>query len=151
MRQSSDEVFERISEDKSMASVAATTLLNTFSELERAGADVRSISDDSLVGLFGMLKDGEFAKEALPAILEEMASGTDPEKAVSKLGLEAVDEGEAMAVIEGIVKEREEFVRSKGMAAVGPLMGPVMGALKGKLDGKQVNRLLTEAIKKLLG
>ena len=61
------------------------------------------------------------------------------------------DEGEAMAVIEGIVKEREEFIRSKGMAAVGPLMGPVMGALKGKLDGKQVNRLLTEAIKKLLG
>jgi glutamyl-tRNA(Gln) amidotransferase subunit E len=151
VRQSSDEVFEKMSADKSMASVAATTLLNTFSELERGGADVGSISDESLVRLFGMLREGRFAKEALPAILGEMASGTDPEKAVSKLGLEAVDEGEAMAVIEGIVKEREEFVRSKGMAAVGPLMGPVMGALKGKLDGKQVNRLLTEAIKKLLG
>ena len=151
VRQSSDEVFERISEDKSMASVAATTLLNTFSELEHAGSDVRSISDDSLVGLFGMLREGKFAKEALPAILGEMASGSSPEEAIGKLGLEAVDEGEAMSVIEGIVKEREEFVRSKGMAAVGPLMGPVMGALKGKLDGKQVNKLLTEAIKKLLG
>jgi glutamyl-tRNA(Gln) amidotransferase subunit E len=151
VRQSQDELFERLSEDKSMAPIAATTLLNTFSEMERDGVDATAIPDDCLVHSFELLKQGRFAKEALPAILKEMAGGTKPEDAIKKLGLEAVDEGEAFAIIEGIVKEREEFVRSKGMAAVGPLMGPVMGALKGKLDGKQVNKLLTEAIKKLLG
>ena len=119
--------------------------------MEKDGADASAISDDSLAEAFDLLKQGRFAKEALPAILKEMASGTRPGDAIGKLGLEAVDEGEASAIIEGIVREREDFVRSKGMAAVGPLMGPVMGALKGKLDGKQVNRLLTEAIKKLLG
>ena len=150
VRQSQDELFERLSEDKSMAPIAATTLLNTFSEMERDGVDATAIPDDCLVHSFELLKQGRFAKEALPAILKEMAGGTKPEDAIKKLGLEAVDEGEAFAIIEGIVKEREEFVRSKGMAAVGPLMGPVMGALKGKLDGKQVNKLLTEAIRKLL-
>ncbi len=151
VRQSQDEVFERIAADKGMASVAATTLLNTFSEMERGGADVSAISDDSLAHAFDLLKEGKFAKEALPAILGEMAKGTSAEDSIGKLGLEAVDEGEAAAIIEGIVNERADFVRSKGMAAVGPLMGPVMGALKGRLDGKQVNKLLTEAIQKLLG
>ncbi len=151
VRQSQDEVFERIASDRAMASVAATTLLNTFSEMERAGSDVSAIDDDALAHAFDLLKDGKFAKEALPAILGEMAKGVPAERAIESLGLEAVDEGEAASIIEGIVNERADFVRSKGMAAVGPLMGPVMGALKGKLDGKQVNRLLTEAIKKLLG
>jgi glutamyl-tRNA(Gln) amidotransferase subunit E len=54
-------------------------------------------------------------------------------------------------VIAGIVKEREDFVRSKGLDAIGPLMGPVMAALRGKIDGKQANDLLAKEIKKLIG
>ena len=73
------------------------------------------------------------------------------EDAIKKLGLEAVDAGEAAAIIEGIVNERADFVKEKGMGAIGGLMGPVMGALRGKIDGKQANQLLTEAIRKLLG
>ena len=50
------------------------------------------------------------------------------------------------------MKEREDFIRSKGgLAAIGPLMGPVMGALRGKIDGKKANELLTIEIKKLMG
>lgn len=97
-----------------------------------------------------MLREGRFAKEALPALIREMCSGTAPEDAIGKLGLGTVGLSEAEDVIEGIVREREEFVRSKGMAAVGPLMGPVMGALRGKIDGKQANELLSKAISKLL-
>ena len=80
-----------------------------------------------------------------------MAVGTSAEDAIKKLGLEAMDSDEAAKVIEQIVNERADFVRSKGMGAIGPLMGPVMGALRGKVDGKQANELLTAAIKKLLG
>ena len=99
-----------------------------------------------------MLKQSRFAKEALPALLREMASGTDAEKAISKLGLEAVDDDEAVRIIAQIVKEREEFIRSKGgLGAIGPLMGPVMGALRGKIDGQKANELLTQEIKKLMG
>ncbi|MFA7149878.1 MAG: Glu-tRNA(Gln) amidotransferase GatDE subunit E, partial [Candidatus Methanomethylophilaceae archaeon] len=71
--------------------------------------------------------------------------------AVAKLGLEPVDTDEAVSIIARIVKEREEFVRSKGLESIGPLMGPVMGALRGKMDGKEANDLLVREIKKLIG
>ena len=151
VRQSNDELFERIAADKAMAPVAATMFLNIFSEMEHDGLDLGALTDARILEVFDLLKQGRFAKEALQPILREVAIGTKPADAIGKLGLEAVDSDEAMAIIEGIVNERAEFVRSKGMGAIGPLMGPVMGALKGKLDGKQVNQLLTEAIKKLLG
>ena len=134
-----------------MASIAATTILNTFSELEHDGTDPGAIPEDSLIEAFGMLREGRFAKEALPALLKEMCSGTAPDKAIDKLGLGAVDSSEAEAIIDGIVNERADFVRSKGMGAIGPLMGPVMGALRGKIDGKQANDLLSKSIGKLLG
>ncbi len=151
VRQSNDELFERIAQDRAMAPIAATMFLNAYSEMEHDGIDTHVFTDDDILGLFVMLKDGRFAKEALPSILREMATGTAAEDAIKKLGVEAVDAGEAAAIIEKIVNERADFVREKGMGAIGGLMGPVMGALRGKIDGKQANQLLTEAIKKILG
>ena len=151
VRQSNDELFERIAQDRAMAPIAATMFLNAYSEMEHDGIDTHVFTDDAILGLFSMLKDGRFAKEALPSILREMATGTAAEDAIKKLGVEAVDAGEAAAIIEKIVNERADFVREKGMGAIGGLMGPVMGALRGKIDGKQANQLLTEAIKKILG
>ena len=151
VRQSNDELFERIAQDRAMAPIAATMFLNAYSEMEHDGIDTHVFTDDDILGLFVMLKDGRFAKEALPSILREMATGTATEDAIKKLGVEAVDAGEAAAIIEKIVNERADFVREKGMGAIGGLMGPVMGALRGKIDGKQANQLLTEAIKKILG
>ena len=151
VRQSNDELFERIAKDRAMAPIAATMFLNAYSEMEHDGIDTHVFTDDDILGLFVMLKDGRFAKEALPSILREMATGSSAEDAIKKLGVEAVDAGEAAAIIEKIVNERADFVREKGMGAIGGLMGPVMGALRGKIDGKQANQLLTEAIKKILG
>ena len=151
VRQSNDELFERIAQDRAMAPIAATMFLNAYSEMEHDGIDTHVFTDDDILGLFVMLKDGRFAKEALPSILREMATGTAAEDAIKKLGVEAVDAGEAAAIIEKIVNERADFIREKGMGAIGGLMGPVMGALRGKIDGKQANQLLTEAIKKVLG
>ncbi len=52
-------------------------------------------------------------------------------------------------VVNSILIERDDFVREKGMAAVGPLMGIVMSKLGGSADGKLVNSLLVEKIKKI--
>jgi len=151
VRESYDESFEKIVKDnKEFASVAATMFLNIFSEMEHDGIDTTALTDEDLIQVFGMLKENRFAKEALPKLLREMAVGTDAETAIKKLGLEAVDSDEARRIIEQIVNERSDFVKEKGMAAIGGLMGPVMGALRGKIDGKQANELLTEAIKKIL-
>lgn len=152
VRQDNTDLFEMISQKYDMASIAATTFLNTYGELEHDGVDISGLTDEKMMQVFGMLKQERFAKEALPALLREMASGTDAEKAITKLGLEAVDDDEAVRIIAEIVKEREDFIRSKGgLAAIGPLMGPVMGALRGKIDGQKANELLTQEIKKLMG
>jgi glutamyl-tRNA(Gln) amidotransferase subunit E len=150
VKQSQDEIFAKISDEYGMASVAATMFLNTFTELEHEGLDMTAVKDEQLFRMFSLLKEDRFSKEALPALLREMAVGTDVEKAIKKLGLEAVDADEASAVIAKIVKGREDFVRSKGMAAIGPLMGPVMGALRGKIDGQKANELLSEEIRKII-
>ena len=151
VRQDHTDLFERLCQIDGMASIAATTLLNTYGELETAGIDTSSFDEARMVGLFTMLGESKFAKEALPAILREMGTtGCDAEKAVKKLGLESVDESEAVAIIAKIVNERADYVREKGMGAIGGLMGPVMGALRGKLDGKRANEILTAEVKKLL-
>jgi glutamyl-tRNA(Gln) amidotransferase subunit E len=151
VRQSRDELFVKLSEGTGMTAAAAATLTNTYTELERDGTDPDSISEAMLMKLFDLLKAGKFSKEALPSLLREMAGGSDVEDAIGKLGLEAVGSDEAAEIIAKMVKEREEFVRSKGMDAIGPLMGPVMGALRGKIDGKKANELLAKEIKKLIG
>ncbi|NLU45557.1 MAG: Glu-tRNA(Gln) amidotransferase subunit GatE [Euryarchaeota archaeon] len=151
IRSGYDGLFVAIVAEHGMAAIAATTLLNTFSELEAEGEDPSAFTDTQLSGLFGMLKDDAFSKEAIPAILKEMTKGVDADQAVAALGLETVGDDEAAAVIAAIVDERADFVREKGMAAVGPLMGPVMGALRGRIDGKQANDLLVKEIRRLIG
>ena len=151
VRQDRYEMFESLCQIDGMASIAATTLLNTYGELETAGIDTSAFDEGRMLALFRMLAESKFAKEALPAILKEMGtSGCDAAAAVKKLGLESVDEAEAVAIIAKIVNDRADFVKEKGMGAVGGLMGPVMGALRGKLDGKRANEILMAEIKKLL-
>ncbi|MDR0522956.1 MAG: Glu-tRNA(Gln) amidotransferase subunit GatE [Candidatus Methanoplasma sp.] len=150
VRRGRDALFARISDATGMAQAAATALSNTYSEMERDGLDPDSIGDEDVLEAFAMLKGGRFSKEAMPLILREMAAGSAPGAALSKLGLESVGEGDAAAEIARIVAERADFVRSKGTDAIGPLMGPVMGALRGRIDGKRASELLSEEIGKIL-
>lgn len=152
LRESNDELFEKIAGTYSgLASAIATTLTNTYSELDHEGVVTADIQDVAIMEIFRMLAHNKFAKEALPDIIREVSKGTDPSAAVSKLGLEAVEEDEAAKIVAAIVKEREEFVRNRGMEAIGPLMGPVMAALRGKIDGKAANDILAKEISKLIG
>lgn len=152
LRESNYELFEKLAGTyRALSSAAATTLTNTYSELEREGITAADIPDAAMIETFGMLSHNKFAKEALPDIIREVFKGSSPQAAVSKLGLEAVEEDEAAKIVASIVREREEFVRSRGMEAVGPLMGPVMAALRGKIDGKAANEILAKEISKLIG
>ena len=146
-----DDLFAEIADGFGLTAVAATTFQNTCQELEHEGIDTDAFTHEMLYGVFRALKEGKFAKEAVPALLREMAAGTPLDAAVSKLGLSAVDEGEAQAVIAKIVDERADYVKANGKRAVGGLMGPVMGALRGKIDGKRANALLSAEIDRVLG
>jgi len=145
-----DEMFEEITRDRSMAAVAARTFLNTYPELQKEGVDLEALTDEMVRTAFKALSADRFAKEALPAVLKELAKGSDVEKAISSLGLGSLDQDDAAVIIDTIIQERADFVREKGEGAVGPLMGVAMKELRGKVDGKKAADLLKERIQAFL-
>ena len=52
--------------------------------------------------------------------------------------------------INHLIKEREQFIKERGMGAVGALMGPVMSEFRGKMDGGDINKILMKKIKEIL-
>ncbi len=149
VREGWDDVFEEIAADREMAALAARTLTSTLSELER-DVDISRLDEAAFKAAFAGVSAGKFAKEAMPDVLRKMAEGKGVDDAVKELGLSAMSVDEAREIVAKVVREREAFVREKGMGAVGPLMGPVMAELRGRLDGKAANELLREELKKLL-
>ncbi|MBQ3620196.1 MAG: GatB/YqeY domain-containing protein, partial [Methanosarcinaceae archaeon] len=61
-----------------------------------------------------------------------------------------VDVSEIESFVDDLVAQKTDFIRSKGMAAIGPLMGPVMAQFRGKADGKLINKIVTEKIRAVL-
>jgi len=145
-----EDLFEDLAERYGMAAIAARTFLNTLPELEKEGVDTSKIGDGEIVEAFASLSKGEFAKEALPAVLKELAKGSNVKKAVSSLGIGSMDQGDAANIIDAIIEERADFVREKGEGAVGPLMGVAMQELRGKVDGKKAADLLRERVQAFL-
>ena len=59
-------------------------------------------------------------------------------------------DNEVRNFINDLIKERELFIKERGMGAVGALMGPVMSEFRGKMDGGGVNKILMKKIKEIL-
>jgi glutamyl-tRNA(Gln) amidotransferase subunit E len=150
VRDGYEDLFEEVATRYDLAAVAARTLLSTLPEIQKEGADITKLGDTALLGAFSALHDDKFTKEALPHVLKKLCEGMDVDEAIKDLGLQRMDSGEAESVVASIVKEREDFVREKGMGAVGPLMGPVMERLRGKVDGRTASELLKREISRLL-
>jgi glutamyl-tRNA(Gln) amidotransferase subunit E len=64
-------------------------------------------------------------------------------------GFTPADSSSVEEAIDIIIADKLDFIKDKGMSAVGPLMGMVMAKLGGSADGKLVNSLLVEKIKKI--
>lgn len=125
--------------------LAARTLLQDLAALEHPDA-VRPRLDEVFTGLAA----GRFAKEAIPAILKVLdgAPKVPLADAVAKAGVAAADTATVDAVIARVLAERADYVKSRGMAALGPLMGPVMAELRGKADGQVISARLKDLLAK---
>jgi glutamyl-tRNA(Gln) amidotransferase subunit E len=95
------------------------------------------------------VEKGTAAKEAVPAILEQVAGGTPVEEALATCA-PVVSREELERIVAGIVEERSSFVSERGMAALGPLMGVVMAEVRGSVDGKMVSEVLKKEIARRL-
>ncbi len=144
-------LFEHIME--SYGDVSATlvvrTLTDTLVELIQEG--VETLGNQHFMDLFEQLAANTFGKEAIPDILKLLANKPDMsvEQAIAEIGLNT-DTEEVTQLITDIVDTKRDFIRDKGVRAVGPLMGIVMKELRGKVDGKVIHKILEEQVKAVL-
>jgi len=134
------------------ATLMVRTLTGTVPELKRDGVSVENLTDEHFIQLFEVLAGGEVAKEGIEKILRLFAKEPQlsAKEAVASLGLAGIDTAEVERFIEDVVRSRQDFVREKGMGAVGPLMGVVMAEFRGKVDGKLLSKTLKQKISECL-
>lgn len=130
-------------------SIAERAFNSTLRELSRDSVAVDMISDGTIREVLDAIQAGNAAKEAMPAILTEIAKGRSLHDVLETLAPK-VSTSDLNAIVERIIEERKDFVRERGIAAAGPLMGVVMKEVRGSVDGKAVSQALQAAIKKIL-
>jgi glutamyl-tRNA(Gln) amidotransferase subunit E len=137
--------------DRKMNKVIGRVLLNTIPELESEGLDVFKIDIKLLIDVFDSLNSGMFAKEGIADILKYiLENDSSVKEAISELNLGGLAEDELENIINSVINQKMEFIKSKGGEAVGPLMGIVMKELRGKVDGKKVNQTLKKKIEEII-
>ena len=137
---------------KDAARLAVRTLEGTIAELRRDNAPVEDLTPSHFLSVFQLIRSKVISKEGVPETLRTLAQC--PTKmaadAAAELGFTTLSESELKIIVDGIVEARLDFVKAKGVAAVGPLMGIVMKEVRGKADGKLVNAVLTAKVLSVL-
>lgn len=93
---------------------------------------------------------GHVTREGMQTLLVEF-DGENPtidqlSSKAEELGLKPADASDLTDIVAKVVSDRLDFVKERGMGAMGPLMGLVMKECGGAADGKQVSALLREEI-----
>ena len=144
-----ESLIERYRNDENVNStLIARTLVGIVPEIRRNGVETENLTDEHFEGLFAAISNQEIAKEATQDLLTALAK--DPElgtqEVISKLGLSAFDPEEVENFIKKTVREKGDFIKEKGPAALGPLMGIVMKEYRGMVDGKILSQMLKKEL-----
>ena len=132
-----NELLEECKEPKVLSRIMLHIIPNLdSSKLQITNEDIKHVTK--------LVRDGKIAKEGIEEALIKTSKGE--EISVNTEDIEA----DVKLFINSLIEQRKDFIKEKGMEAVGPLMGPVMGKFRGKMDGKKINSLLMERIKEIL-
>ena len=147
-----DDFEQLVTQLPDLESVILRTYLNTFSELQNEGIQIEIIDEKMLTTVFSALKEGRYAKEAVLPILKYlvMNPNSSVKDAIQGCGFQPTGKEEIVLVVRRIVAERKDFIKERGISALGPLMGLVMKELRGKADGKLISKTLHEEIVKVI-
>ena len=144
-----EELIETYGKDENVNStLIARTLVGIVPEIRRNGVETENLTDEHFQGLFAAISNQEIAKEAIQDLLAALAKEPElsTQEAISKLGLSAFDPEEVENFIKKTVRERGDFIKEKGPAALGPLMGIVMKEYRGTVDGKILSQMLKKEL-----
>ena len=140
--------FEALARGHADAKLVSAVLLYDLTQVRREGLPVETLDVARLGGLFALLREGRFAKEAIPAILREMAlRGVDAATAAESLGAQSLSREDVEKEIEALLAAKRELLAERGEAAASALMGLAMERLRGRADGKVVSEVLRERLR----
>ena len=91
-----------------------------------------------------LFKDGVLVKEGIPYALIQSSNNEE-----IKINSGNIDD-EVSEFIDDLIKDKVQFIKERGMGAVGALMGPVMSEFRGKMDGGDINKILMKKIEEIL-
>ncbi|MHC1753964.1 MAG: Glu-tRNA(Gln) amidotransferase subunit GatE [Methanosarcina sp.] len=130
------------------STLIARTLIGIVPEIRRNAVETDNLTDEHFTGLFAAISNQEIAKEAIQDLLTALAKEPEltAQQAISKLGLSTFDPEEIENFIKKMVREKGDFIKDKGPAALGPLMGIVMKEYRGTVDGKILSHMLKKEI-----
>jgi glutamyl-tRNA(Gln) amidotransferase subunit E len=99
-------------------------------------------------------ENGDLTREAVNSVIEFFSDNPlptlqDVAEYATEHGLKPADVGDLESIVDEIITQRIDFVKERGMGAMGPLMGVVMQAV-GAADGKVVSALIRAAIQKAM-
>jgi glutamyl-tRNA(Gln) amidotransferase subunit E len=133
---------------KDAATFVVRTLEGTIPELKRDNVPIDQLSPEAAIEVFRLVSSKTVSKEGVPEILRFLAEcpTKGASEAATELGFVMLSEREVQEIVSDVVESRLDFVKAKGVGAVGPLMGVVMKQVKGKADGKLVSEVLRAKI-----
>ena len=112
------------------------------------------LENEGDIGLMALVlaakEAGHVTREGMQTLLAEF-EGQNPtidqlSSKAEELGLKPADASDLADIVANVVSGRLDFIKERGMGAMGPLMGLVMKECGGAADGKQVSALLREEI-----
>ncbi len=136
-----DNQFNSLNQRYELPKLISRILLHTLPQLKEEGGNITNNDLEKVLDLYGK---GKIVKEGIQNAL--LQSSKNEKISVNSGNIK----NEVKEFVDNLVKEKEEFIRERGMGAVGALMGPVMSEFKGKMDGRDINKLLMEKIKEII-
>lgn len=131
--------------------LAARTVLAYLPDLERRHPDRKSRLVDWAVQTLAAVRQGRFAKEGIPIVLEALAEGAATvDEAATRRGLAGIERSDVQARARALVSERSDFVHARGAESIGPLMGVLMKEFRGRVDGRELNDILRREVERVL-
>jgi len=139
-------------ETKDAATLVVRTLEGVIAELKRGGVPVDRLKRKHILDVFRLVRCKTISKEGVPEVLRVLAEcdTKTADKAAIELGFIMLSERELKAIVDGVVQSQLDFIKARGVGAIGPLMGVVMKQVRGKADGRLVNEVLLEKVLSVL-
>ena len=126
--------------------LAATALVHDWKALAGRGVELAALGDEQWVGLFRAFKEGRFAREAIPRLLERLAGslGLTVDAALNGAGLTAMTDEELEKIIDEVISSHGETPMHDPAKEnrLTYLMGFVMKRVRGRREGREIRAML---------